>query len=692
MAITGRHTISVGRVLAPLLVGAAMWTLGASSALAATSATPYDFFRLPNPDAGPEGRFGDRMRAAGDLDGDGAGDLWLGQYGFDDGGLENVGRVYAISGKDRSVLYQIDSPEPQNLSEGRGGFGWALSNVGDIDGDGRDDLLVGSPRHRVYTGTGPQCGEPEPNGCNEDQGRAWLYSGAPEKPKTPLRTLDNPVPQGTADNIAAFGYRLGKAGDLNGDGRSELLIGAPNNDGAAAGSEAETRPGGAAGCADTEPFPAGCRRDQGQAFVFDGATGAVIRTLDVPAADRYLEPSGVCTTDPPGPSFTICGELGLSAQGPGDVTGDSVPDQLVGAWSYSPGSGCGEPEPNQCVESAGAYYLFDGETGAFVRRIDNPAPTPGGRFGLQEVAEESPGDLNGDGRVELYAAAPQQVGPSRDGGSPLPGEGRAWVFNGADGSILFSLRDPSPGASGNFGYSMARTDYDRDGHPDLYVGSHEGTYVFNGRDASLFKSFDLPASEFADQPSGNTNLGRSTAAPGDLNGDCEPDYVAGSPGHDAPGANGEDEGRLYFHLSAGPSACPTTSPPPDGVPPDRGGDDGGGPGGRVKAVFTTKTLAARQRGKRVVVRVSVRLLETQGRPCQGRIAVGVELGGRKGRRLLRLRGRCTQTMTFRFRVAKLKKKVRSRERRLLVRTRASYKGSKQLEGDRAPSVLRRVIR
>lgn len=546
-----------------------MLVLGAPSSFAATSTTPYDFSRFGNPSPGPDGRYGDRMRAAGDLNADGVGDLWLGQYGFDAPPLENVGRVYAISGKDGSAIYQIDAPEPQNLPEGRGGFGWALSNVGDIDGDGRDDLLVGNPRHKVDTtpATPSTCGTPEPNDCNEDQGRAWLFSGAPEKPKTPLRTLDNPRPQGTPTNIAAFGYRLGKAGDLNGDGRSELLIGAPDNDGAAAGSEAATRPGGAAGCADTTPLPAGCRKSQGQAFIFDGATGATIRTLDIPAGDRYLEPSGVCTSDGDanGPASTLCGELGLSAQGPGDATGDGVPDQLVGAWSYSPrsaGGVCGAAEPNGCTEVAGAYYLFDGATGEVARRLDSPTPLRGGRFGLQEVAEGAPGDLNGDGRVELYGAAPQQQGPPQlDGGAPLPGEGRAWVFNGADGSVLFSLRDPTPGPSGNFGYALARTDYDADGHPDLYVGSHAGTYVFNGRDASVFKVLDLPAEEFADQPPGNTNIGRSVAAPGDLDGDCEPDYVAGSPGHDVAPA-GVNEGRLYVFQSRGPSACPTTPDPP----------------------------------------------------------------------------------------------------------------------------------
>nr|MBA3585322.1 VCBS repeat-containing protein [Gemmatimonadota bacterium] len=140
---------------------------------------------------------------------------------------------------------------------------------------------------------------------------------------------------------------------------------------------------------------------------------------------------------------------------------------------------------------------------------------------------------------------------------PLPQEGRAWVFSGKDGSVLLTLLDPTPEASASFGFSLAKTDYDRDSRPDLYVGSFSGSYIFRGRDGALQKTFDLSPQDQASQPPGNTSLGFSIATPGDLNGDCEPDYVAGSPGYDVTFPN---QGRTYFYLSNAPSGCSTNPP------------------------------------------------------------------------------------------------------------------------------------
>jgi hypothetical protein len=78
------------------------------------------------------------------------------------------------------------------------------------------------------------------------------------------------------------------------------------------------------------------------------------------------------------------------------------------------------------------------------------------------------------------------------------------------------------------------------------------------------------------------------------------------------------------------------------------------------------------------------------------VAVGARTGGRKARHVFQIqksgKGPCTYRTVFRFRVNKLRKAVRSRNRRLLVRVNSSYKGTQQLTGDRAPSVLKRVIR
>ncbi len=107
--------------------------------------------------------------------------------------------------------------------------------------------------------------------------------------------------------------------------------------------------------------------------------------------------------------------------------------------------------------------------------------------------------------------------------------------------------------------------YDLDGKPDLYVGSSPhhysetgvvidqrgGTYVFKGLDGSLLKQLDeSPATSL--QKSGGSygsNLGWTVAAPGDLTGDGNPDYVAGAPFHDASGTT-NDQGSVFTFKSA----------------------------------------------------------------------------------------------------------------------------------------------
>lgn len=508
---------------------------------------PFRVVRVPSPDPQLDGRWGDRMATAGDLDGDGANDLWIGVYRHDLGEAQNAGRVYALSGRKQQLLYWIDSPEPQHEPPTRplwAGFGWSVTNLGDVDGDGTDDLGAGSVRHDVYTGPGAPCGTPEPNGCNENQGRAWVFSGRTGRL---LYALDNPEPQGSTANPGHFGW-VGTAGDVTGDGVSEVLVGAEGNDMPRA-------------CADASPPPAGCRRDQGQAFLFDGTNGVLLRTLDMPAEDRYVGADGTCQKD--------CGQLGIVAQGPGDTNGDGVPDQLVSAWGYDPSDpeGWRKSSPGWSNPQApGRIYLYSGRDGSLLRRIDSPEPQPDASFGLQIVEPLAPGDVNGDGAADVYGNGfLHSVGANA-------AQGRAWVFDGRTGRALYQLDDPTPERGGQFGYSLARTEHNGDGVPDLYVGSSPhhgagagttqsgGTYLFDGRSGSLLASLELPTSDVqpgtGDPGAGNIgpNLGRSVAAPGDLNRDKKPDYVAGAPNMDVGGIR--DVGVIYVFLATARTTHP----------------------------------------------------------------------------------------------------------------------------------------
>ncbi|MDQ4134287.1 MAG: FG-GAP-like repeat-containing protein, partial [Actinomycetota bacterium] len=451
--------------------------------------------------------------------------------------VSNAGRVYAINGRTRSVLYRLASPEIQESAN----FGFFITNLGDVNGDGRADLIVGTDAQDT-TAAGAPC-RPPAAGCNENQGKAWVFSG---RTAALLYAINNPNPQPDA----RFGSRTGRAGDLNGDGVAESIVGASNND-------------VPAGCGEATPVPTGCRKNQGQAFIFDGRTGNLFRTLNLPASDQS---SATCST--------ACGGFGLSVQGPGDVNGDGITDQLVNASSLSyteNGTVC-TPPGGGCLAGVGAMYLFSGANGAVLARIDDPAPEAGATFGFQDAAPLSPGDVNGDGRADLYANGFSQDG--RAGES----QGRMWVFDGRatvenparHGVVLYEPKDPTPTFGGQCCFALDRTDYNKDGRPDLYVGASPhhaggvqsgGTYVFDGRNGTLLRAFELPpgigqagAGSFANLGS---NLGWSVAAPGDLNGDGEPDYVAGAPFHDV--GDDKDAGASFVFLSKVPSA---PGPPP----------------------------------------------------------------------------------------------------------------------------------
>lgn len=141
-------------------------------------------------------QFGHDVAILPDIDGDGWGEVAIGASLKNVGGA-GTGRVYVYSARDGSLQYSIDGP-----MQGAN-FGHTLANVGDLDGDGFDDLAVGSPEGRGLALVGP--------------GHGYLHSGANG---SLIRSFDAPV----SGSVFLGSWISTPRIDLNGDGFSDLLL------------------------------------------------------------------------------------------------------------------------------------------------------------------------------------------------------------------------------------------------------------------------------------------------------------------------------------------------------------------------------------------------------------------------------------------------------------------------------------
>ena len=206
---------------------------------------------------------------AGDLDGDGYGDLVVSANVAD--GEVGFALVYygSPSGPNTSPEIRIDPPSG---AWAYGYFGWIVVGVGDLNGDHFDDLAIGS------------------------LGGVAVYYGRSDRRLDFGTLLSSPDPDGTLSE-QAFGTQLGTPGDLNGDGYADLIVGGPD-DGVFVGGEL-----GGGG--------------SGRTYVFQGGPAGV-------SASAFRELQGV----PNGVFF------GVSLTCPGDVDGDGLDDLVVGAIGY----------------------------------------------------------------------------------------------------------------------------------------------------------------------------------------------------------------------------------------------------------------------------------------------------------------------------------------------------------------------
>jgi hypothetical protein len=206
--------------------------------------------------------------------------------------------------------------------------------------------------------------------------------------------------------------------------------------------------------------------------------------------------------------------FGWSIAGIGDINGDQIPDIAVGAPGVRSSNGA-------IVEQVGQAYILSGNDGTTLYELTGTVP--GECFGFSIIGT---GDIDGDEVPDLAVGAPAvDLSDSTAFVSDNEKSGKAYVFSGINGRLLFELEGSPQGCA--FGYSLASGDVNSDGVPDIIVGDpsagqkHGAVHVFSGKDGtSLYVFFDNPVRK--DEVGFALNCGN------DLNQDGRPDVIVGA--------------------------------------------------------------------------------------------------------------------------------------------------------------------